>query len=237
MSLIVSLLLVTVFAGVCQRPLAHFPALFYVLALLVCIVGIYFTLSPHSSPAVRTITFAIQKGHLGFAFFTVVMFIGVLGHSSSARRYLTPVRAQFSIIAGILIVGHLTPYLGNYLAFIPSLFSLRPSIASSLVIALILLVLLALLVVTSFNAVKKMMDAGKWKTVQKLAYPFFGLVFFHLLGYLMIPVLSGSTSTLVNLTVYCVVFALYVILRIRRAVLDKHALVGVATNGTLNNVS
>lgn len=221
MSFAISIIIAVVFSIVFRKPLQRSPWVFYILAVLICAAGIYLTYSPLSNQIVRVIAYAIQKGHLGLALFAVVMFVGVFDRNSVVRRYFTPVRAELSIVASILIVGHLAPYLGNYFGHISSFFSLRPSIISSLIIALILLVLLILLFLTSFNFVKKKMDAGKWKSVQKLAYPFFGLIFFHLFGYLLIPTLSGSATALINVIIYGLLFILYSGLRVRRALLDR----------------
>jgi DMSO/TMAO reductase YedYZ heme-binding membrane subunit len=91
------------------------------------------------------------------------------------------------------------------------------------VIALVLFVLVAVLAVTSFNFIKKRMNAERWKLVQRFAYPFFGLIFFHLLGYLLIPALNGSFEALLRIVIYLIIFAAYLILRLRRASLDKRA--------------
>jgi DMSO/TMAO reductase YedYZ heme-binding membrane subunit len=50
---------------------------------------------------------------------------------------------------------------------------------------------------------------------------FFGLVFFHLLGFLLIPALGGSTSALINVVIYSFVFVLYLVLRVKRTLADK----------------
>jgi DMSO/TMAO reductase YedYZ heme-binding membrane subunit len=221
MSLIVSLIAATAFAVLCAKPLRHAPWVFYLLAALVAAGGIYLTYQPVSSAIIRSIVFAIQKGQVAFSLFAVVMFIGVFGQDSKARRLLNPVRAELSIIAALLIVGHFVPYLSNYLGYAASLLSLRLSILSSLAIALILLVLLVLLTATSLGAVKRRMDTVRWKAVQRLAYPFFGLIFCHLLGYLLIPALNGSGRAILGVAVYTAVFGAYTALRARRALVER----------------
>jgi len=221
MSLIISLAVAIAFSAICARPLQRVPWLFYLLSLLVCGAGIYLTYNPLPYELVRSAVFAVQKGQLGFSFFVVVMFIGVFGHDSAIRRYLNPVRAELSIMAAFLMISHFVPYLINYLSLTAHLASLRPGIAASLMIALALLVLLALLTVTSFNAVKKRMEAHTWKTVQRLAYVFFGLTFFHMLGYLLTPALSGSGKAVFGVIAYTAIFLLYAVLRVRKAWADN----------------
>jgi DMSO/TMAO reductase YedYZ heme-binding membrane subunit len=209
------------FAVVLNKPLKRYPVLFYILALLISAAGVYLTLTPNPNPVLRAFAFALQKGHLGFAAFTLVMYIGVFSSSNPLRRILMPVRGELSIIASLLILGHLTPYLSNYLSLAAGLFSLQLNIQFSLIIAFVMLILLIPLTVTSFNVVKKRMGASRWKTIQRFAYLFFGLVFFHLLGYLSVPALNGSINALISMIVYTVIFAVYMVARIRKANLDK----------------
>ena len=223
MSLLVSLAVAVAFTAAFRRPLQRAPWLFYVLALAVCAASVYFTYSPAPNQVLRFAVCAVQKGQLGFAFFAVVMFMGVLDRASAIRRTLTPVRAELSIIASILILGHLMPYTINYLSLALGIFSLRPPIVASLLIAVVLLVLVLVLAITSFNFIKKWMNAERWKAVQRFAYPFFGLTFFHLLGYMAIPALGGSSEALLRVSLYFVIFLAYALLRLRRASLDRKA--------------
>jgi DMSO/TMAO reductase YedYZ heme-binding membrane subunit len=194
--------------------------LFYAAALLVCIAGVYLTWNPPPDTVVRALVYAVQKGHVAFAFFTVVMFIGVFPQNSIVRRSLNSVRAELSIIASILIIGHFIPYLMNYITSISNVFSMRPSFISSFIIALILLVLLLMLASTSFYSVKRMMNATTWKGVQRFAYVFYCLIFVHLIGYLIIPVLGGSVGALVNVVIYGVILVVYVTARLARVRAD-----------------
>lgn len=221
MSLIFSLLITISFALLFNKLLRKNPIVFYAVALLISAAGIYFTWNPSSLEIVRTVAYAVQKGHLGFSLFALVMFIGVLNQESKIRRMLTPIRAHLSIMGSIFIVGHFIPYLRSYLGMLETLLSLRVTILFSIVIAMILLVLLMLLTITSFDAVKRRVDARNWKSIQKLAYFFFVFVFMHLIGYLIIPALSGSPSALINCAVYGVILVLYIILRVRRSLLDR----------------
>jgi DMSO/TMAO reductase YedYZ heme-binding membrane subunit len=90
----------------------------------------------------------------------------------------------------------------------------------SLVIALIMLVTLAVLTATSLRFVKKHMGTLAWKRVQRLAYPFFALIWLHLLGFLAVPATHGSTAALIDFCIYTAVFLAYVTLRCRQALTD-----------------
>jgi len=129
-------------------------------------------------------------------------------------------------MAAILIAAHFVPYINSYFGYFLRLFSLPPTIISSLIIAMVMLVLLILLTITSFNAVKKRIDAGRWKALQKLAYPFFALILLHLLGYLIIPVQAGSTTAILQVIIYLLIFISYTVLRIRRTMVEKRKATG-----------
>ena len=80
-----------------------------------------------------------------------------------------------------------------------------------------LFALLLVLGVTSFNFVKKRMRKESWKRVQMLAYPFFLLVYAHLLLMLLPAALKGGLAAQASVAVYSAVFVGYVSLRLYRA--------------------
>lgn len=220
MSQIFSAIAVIVFVAVFRGAIKRLPVAFYLIAGLVAALGIYFTYNPGPSGLVRAIIFAVQKGHIGFALLAVVMFVGVFDRSSAVRRALGPIRGELSIMGAILMLGHAVPYVANYLSMTGALLSLKPTVQASLCIAVVLLALLGVLAITSIKALRARMDARTWKRVQMLAYPFFLLIFLHLLGYLLVPLKAGSLGILVGLGFYGVVLILYLVLRARRFVLD-----------------
>ena len=87
----------------------------------------------------------------------------------------------------------------------------------ALAVALVLFALLLVLGVTSFNFVKKRMRKESWKRVQMLAYPFFLLVYAHLLLMLLPAALKGGLAAQASVAVYSAVFVGYVSLRLYRA--------------------
>jgi len=223
MSLLISLVAVVLCSVAFHKPLRKFPLIFYCLAGVIAVIGVYFTLSQHPNTLVRALAFALQKGQVGYAFFTVVMFIGVFDENSSVRRMFNPIRAELSIIGAIVIVGHLLPYGVNYIRLLGQVLSLQLSIQFSLLFACLLVVLLFVLTITSFNAIKQRMSAQIWKRIQMLAYPFYGLIFLHLAGYLIVPALNGSLAPLMNFVIYCLIFIIYTILRVSKAVRDRRS--------------
>ncbi|MEF9876498.1 MAG: hypothetical protein RR772_06270 [Gordonibacter sp.] len=163
----------------------------------------------------------MQKCMLPLALFAVVMFIGVFARDSKVGSWLRPVRAELSIIAWILSLGHMTVYLMSYVPRVLAGGSLGGNVALSFVVALVLFALLLMLGITSFNGVKKRMKADSWKRVQLLAYPFFGLIYVHVLLMLLPSALHGGVAAQVSVAVYTMVFGTYAVLRVVRAVRDR----------------
>ncbi len=85
-----------------------------------------------------------------------------------------------------------------------------------LVVGVAVALVLVVLAATSVSAVRKAMDAAVWKRVQKLAYPFYLLMYVHLAAMLVPSSLMGGNS-LANLVVYTVVVAAYALLRLAKA--------------------
>ena len=88
---------------------------------------------------------------------------------------------------------------------------------------MVLLALLVVLGVTSFNFAKKRMRAETWKKVQRLAYPFFMLVYVHLL-LMLAPAVPAGRHCRPN--VGCGIFGgvlAYAALRLARAAWDRKA--------------
>ena len=108
------------------------------------------------------IFFAVDQCMLGTALFVVVMFVGVFPKNSPISQRLRPSRGELSIFAWILCLGHLF-----YLTVIPRMADIAirlgfamPMTVVGLIVALILLVLLIVLGVTSFKFVKRAMNAA-----------------------------------------------------------------------------
>jgi DMSO/TMAO reductase YedYZ heme-binding membrane subunit len=209
MSLLVSLLTVSLFVAIIRRPLKALPWLFYLLAAVIAALAIYLTINPLPNQIIRALVYAVQKGHVGFSLFAIVMFLGVLDRSTKVRIFLQPVRAELSILAAIVMCGHFIPYLANYFSLAAGLLSLRLPLIASFICAFVLLALLVVLTITSIDTVKRHMKAENWRRLQALAYVFFVLIYLHLLGYLAIPAFGGSINAALNLGIYTLIFAGY----------------------------
>lgn len=217
MAILVCLVLAIAFSFALRVPIKKAPWLFYLLAVAVDVLVIWG--EALGVPAWLNRTFVTANGRCLFAFglFVVVMFIGVLPEGSRARRWLAPIRAELSVIASILAVGHVVRYLGVYsMRVLTSPGALANGTIASFVVALVIAVLLVLLAVTSLRFVKRHMGARGWKRLQRLAYPFFVLIYVHVGLIMARPALAGAENAIVSLAVYGVITLAYVVLRLLR---------------------
>ncbi len=216
-------LVVTVAATLALRePLKRWPVLFYVLAVAAVVIYFAGVNDLLSGTWWKPMIALVQRCMVALALFTVVMFIGALPKGSKLDMWLRPVRAEISIVACILCLGHMCAYLSPYAARAIA-GSLAGATLASFIVALVLFVLLIILGVTSFNFVKHRMSGCVWKNVQRLAYPFFGLAWVHLMFMLAPAAAKGGEQAVFSVALYSVVFGLYLALRLFRAWREKQA--------------
>lgn len=203
------------------KPLKRCPVPFYLAAL--ALVGLYwFGTSANATGGLWPYFMPLmQRCALAFALFTVVMFVGVLDEGSPLRARLMPIRRQLSILGCIFALGHLAFYGVSYVPRLGSAFA--GNLGFSLALAGLLTALMAILLTTSFQAVKRRMSATFWKGVQRLAYPFYLLTYVHLAPLLAPSAFAGRDTASISLAVYSVTIGVYIVLRARRALLRRHA--------------
>lgn len=221
MRFVIALVLSFILVIACAKPLRKHPIPFY--AGAVALVALYFW---GVSASVRGEAWSffqplMQRCALAFMLFTVVMFVGVLGEKNPLRTRLMPIRRQLSILACIFAVGHICFYGASYLPRLSGAFN--GNLAFSLGLAALITALMAVLWVTSAQAVKHAMKAATWKAVQRLAYPFYLLTYVHLALLLIPSALAGNSVAVLSIAVYSVVVGAYVVLRIARALADRAA--------------
>ena len=223
MSFVIAIICVTIACVVLRNLVRAVPWVFYILS--VALVVAYFALPFVSLPraANEILLFSIGRCHLPIAMFAVVMYIGIFPESSAIRRWMQPVRGPLSIIACILTAGHMINYAVLFLPRMLTPSMVTANVYASLVISLVLLVLVLVLGVTSFEFVKKNMNAATWKRIQKFAYLFYALAYAHLLLLLLPAAMNGGSNALENCIAYTVVFGVYGVLRAVQGVREKAA--------------
>lgn len=163
----------------------------YVLFAIVSVIGI----------AIEDHNF-INGGFLGVSLFIIVMFTGVIA-SSTLKKRLMQVRAQYAIMGFIVISSHSLPFF-SYL-FEESLLFVHLSIIFGIICYIIFIPLF----VTSFMFIRKKLGYKNWKKLHNFGYIGYISMFIHL--YL----LNNSRQEL-----YLVIFAVYAVFKII-ALIDK----------------
>lgn len=187
-----------------RNPLKALPVAFYAAAIAIDVVyvyGVFFGLpARHLEPAVRphpevrAVAGPVRGRH-----------VHRMPEPGRPRyHWLKPVRSELSIVAWFLSLGHMAVYLESYLPRLLGGGEIGGNVMGAFVLAVVLLVLLVVLGVTSFAFVKRQMSTASWKKVQKLAYPFFGLVYVHLLLMLLPSALHGGLAAQASVVVYSV---------------------------------
>lgn len=226
MYFVIVLVCTAVAVWVFRKPLKKAAVAFYAVGILLTalyVAGLFVDLPAFLS---RPIFILMQKCTLALALFAVVMFIGVFPRDSRLGQGLRPVRTELSILACLLALGHMIVYL---LAFIPRLgVGMDAGLMVFIGTAVALMVLLAVLGVTSLGFVKRLMDARVWKSVQRWAYVFFGLIYVHLVSILLVPAMAGGQTAQISVAVYTVLMGAYAVLRIRRVLLDRRVAAGAS---------
>lgn len=231
MDIVIALVIGVAFACAFRNAIRARPFVFYLLAAAIVALFAALSFSGDIPAPVRIVYPYVQRCLLAFALLAVVMFIGALPEASKARAYLAPIRGELSIIASILAIGHVVNYLASYLGqFAARLGSMPATMIASFAVSILLVAALAVLAVTSVQAIRKRMSAVSWKRIQKLAYPFFLLVFVHVL-LILGPSASGlGQKASTSIIVYTVIFGTYCVLRIGKAVLARNARPREASN-------
>lgn len=202
------------------KPLRTHPVPFCLAAF--ALVGVYCwaILSHANLNNYRMVTFVLQKGYLSSVLLAIVMFTGCLDNTSPLKKRLRPVRGELSVLSFIFILGHLAVFMPSYLERLLGGAVLKPNVETTVIVALALTALFAVLGVTSFKSVRRAMSPRAWKNLQRLAYLMVALYIVHVGFFLGTSVFGGSGKAHGSLLGYCAVVGAYAVLRVRKALHD-----------------
>ena len=164
----------------------------------------------------------LSHGAFASALFIIVMYMGALPNGTKAIKRLMPIRAELSIMASLLVLGHNIAYGRTYFV---RLFTDTSKMSTTQMLAaicsLIMIAIMLPLMITSFKAVRKKMKPKSWKKLQRSAYVFYGLIYVHTM-LLYVPIVqAGRSIYIVNVIVYSLIFISYAGMRIRKELLKK----------------
>lgn len=222
MILIISLLFAIVFYSTLSKQIRKKPWIFYVLMVILTVFVIYYYRVKMYDVYPKWITTYLvgpfKRGAFSTATFIIVMYLGAVKKNNVIVKRLFSIRGEMSIIACISTLGHNIVY-GLY--YFPKLFLDPSSLNGSQIIAVSLTIVMILIMmplfITSFRCVRNKMKASTWKRIQRLAYPFFIMIYIHV----MVLYSAKLDKHMFNIIIYTLIFGVYGILRIRKYIMKR----------------
>ena len=224
MLLVISLIIVSLFIYFLKDSLKKHAGIYYIGAAVISIAVFLIGFLPMPLFVKNNILGIFAKGSLGTAMFVAVMYAGALPKGSKLIAPLMKIRGELSITAAILVLCHNFTYGITYFKMLfikPEALSATQLTAA--IISLVLIIIMIVLTVTSFQAVRKKMQAKKWKQLQRTAYVFYGLMYVHIMLINIPYARLGLGMYVANVVIYSIVFLGYAAMRIAKAVSVKAA--------------
>lgn len=222
MNLITGILFTIIFYSLTANLIKKYPVVFYVgIYVWTGLVVYYYNMGfDRNFPAWFNEYFMkiFSRGIFATATFMIVMFLGTVTKHNDFSKKLMAIRGEISIIASILVFSHNIIFGLHYFPILftnPSSMPTRQLIAS--IITIFLLLMLIPLFVTSFKSVRRKMNAKNWKKLQRMAYPFFIGIYVHV----MVLYSNNWKAHISGVIIYTIIFASYVILRLRKSIYKK----------------
>lgn len=217
--ILVSIILTLLFAFGCNTAIRKHTGYFYLLAAIIVLFEVLYYKTGLRDAAPEWITEYIvnpfKRGALPTAMFIVVMYVGALDAKKASVSKLLGIRGELSIIACILTLGHNIIYgQKQFVNLFTNPSEMKPHSLIAAIISIIMIAILLPLMVTSFKAVRKRMSFAAWKKLQRWAYLFFGLIYIHV----MVLFLPKFSEKYIDIIAYTLIFGVYGVLRIAKAV-------------------
>ena len=215
---------------ICSLAFFHFfgkalkkkPAVLYGICILLSLVSIFYPREgglPFLDFFFKKI---MQRGVLAGSLFIWVMLAPVLPKSFSGRKTIYLLRGEMAICASLITLAHNLAFGGKYFGALflgqghISLMELHAAIVSCLMI-----LLLIPLTITSFQTVRRKMQAKTWKKLQNWSYLFYLLLYLHIFFIYQGALIRGKGEYFFTLMLYSFIFGLYGFLRIRQYRIQK----------------
>ena len=198
------------------------PAVLYGICILLSLVSIFYPREgglPFLDFFFKKI---MQRGVLAGSLFIWVMLAPVLPKSFSGRKTIYLLRGEMAICASLITLAHNLAFGGKYFGALflgqghISLMELHAAIVSCLMI-----LLLIPLTITSFQTVRRKMQAKTWKKLQNWSYLFYLLLYLHIFFIYQGALIRGKGDYFFTLMIYSFIFGFYGFLRIRQYRIQK----------------
>ena len=222
--------MIVILTLICSLAFFHFfgkalkkkPAVLYGICILLSLVSIFYPREgglPFLDFFFKKI---MQRGVLAGSLFIWVMLAPVLPKSFSGRKTIYLLRGEMAICASLITLAHNLAFGGKYFGALflgqghISLMELHAAIVSCLMI-----LLLIPLTITSFQTVRRKMQAKSWKKLQNWSYLFYLLLYLHIFFIYQGALIRGKGEYFFTLMIYSFIFGFYGFLRIRQYRIQK----------------
>ena len=198
------------------------PAVLYGICILLSLVSIFYPREgglPFLDFFFKKI---MQRGIFAGSLFILVMLAPVLPKSFSGRKTIYLLRGEMAICASLITLAHNLAFGGKYFGALflgqghISLMELHAAIVSCLMI-----LLLIPLTITSFQSIRRKMQAKTWKRLQNWSYLFYLLLYLHIFFIYQGALIRGKGEYFFTLMLYSFIFGFYGFLRIRQYRVQK----------------
>ena len=224
--------MIVILTLICSLAFFHFfgkalkkkPAVLYGICILLSLVSIFYPREgglPFLDFFFKKI---MQRGVLAGSLFIWVMIAPVLPKSFSGRKTIYLLRGEMAICASLITVAHNLAFGGKYFGALffgqghISLMELHAAIVSCL-----MTLLLIPLTITSFQTVRRKMQAKSWKKLQNWSYLFYLLLYLHIFFIYQGALIRGKGEYFFTLMLYSFIFGFYGFLRIRQYRMQKES--------------
>ena len=224
--------MIVILTLICSLAFFHFfgkalkkkPAVLYGICILLSLVSIFYPREgglPFLDFFFKKI---MQRGVLAGSLFIWVMLAPVLPKSFSGRKTIYLLRGEMAICASLITLAHNLAFGGKYFGALflgqghISLMELHAAIVSCLMI-----LLLIPLTITSFQTVRRKMQAKTWKRLQNWSYLFYLLLYLHIFFIYQGALIRGKGDYFFTLMIYSFIFGCYGFLRIRQYRMQKES--------------
>ena len=222
MNLIIGLIVITLFYVLFANIIKKYPTIFYMATYVLIIpVVLYYETKLYKEMPIwftKYVMDIFRRGIFSTVTFMIVMFLGVITTHNKYTRKLMSIRGEMSIIGCFAALCHNVAFgIRYFVEFFTNSEKMNIYTKTATIITLILISMMLPLMITSFKCVRNKMKAKNWKNLQKLAYPFFYLIYVHL----MVLFMHKPEKHMPSIVLYTVIYMLYTILRVRKYLITK----------------
>ena len=216
MLFIFSIITVLIFIYLFHKQIKKHSSMFYlgavVLTIFIILYNKYGLFAYVPANIQKYVINIFSRATVSTALFTIVMYTGVLDKKKNITKNLYIIRGELAIIACILTFAH------NISFGSANLSSVQPRILLAGKVSIIMIIIMILLMITSFKFCRKMIPFNKWKMIQRMSYLFYGLIYVHIIC-LYIPKIQQGIY--LDVIIYSAVFITYYVLRIHKYFKDS----------------